>query len=202
MPPELNIENMNQKMKKRQNKLIFGFVGPLASGKGTASAYLKDKYDANTHRFSTMLRDMLDRIYLEKSRDNLIKMSEAVREKFGEDIMAKTMAKDAENDPREIVVVDGIRRPADIEYLSKNKNFILVSIDADIKKRYERIIKRGENSDDNNKTFAEFQADHQRSTELTIPGVMAQATEHINNNGTTRELYKTLDNLILKYKKI
>ncbi|MBD3311082.1 MAG: AAA family ATPase [Candidatus Magasanikbacteria bacterium] len=182
------------------NKIILGFVGPLASGKGTSASYLKEKYAANTHRFSTMLRDMLDRIYLDKSRDNLIKMSEAIREKFGEDIMAKAMAGDAKKDPNNIVVIDGIRRPADIEYLSQNPDFILVAIDADIEKRYERIIKRGENADDKSKTFEEFQADHQRSTEVTIPGVMAEADENIDNNGSLQELYSQLDKLVNKYR--
>jgi len=181
-------------------KIIFGFVGPLASGKGTSAAYLKEKYGANTYRFSTMLRDIVTRLHLEINRDNLIKMSEAIREKFGEETMAKTMAQDVADDPQEIVVVDGIRRPADIEYLNKNPDFVLVAIDADIEKRYERIIKRGENTDDTTKTFEQFQADHQRSTELTIPEVMAHAKEKINNNGSFEDLYNQLDKLVTKYR--
>ncbi len=181
------------------NKIIFGLVGPLASGKGTSAAYLKQKYQASAYRFSTMLRDLLDRIHLKKNRDNLIKMSEAIREKFGEHIMAKTMAADAEKDAGHIVVIDGIRRQADIEYLSKNPGFILVSIDADIETRYDRLTKREENTDDNEKTFAQFKADHQRSTELTIPRVMKQADDHIDNNGSISDLHLQLDNLIKKY---
>ena len=32
-------------------KIILGFVGDLASGKGTICKYLNEKYSANTYRF-------------------------------------------------------------------------------------------------------------------------------------------------------
>lgn len=182
-----------------QNKLILGFVGLPASGKGTSAEYCQKKYGASAYRFSTMLFDLLKRIYVETNRDNLIKMSEAIRGTFGEDTMAKVMAKDAESDQNSLIVVDGIRRMADIEYLSKLPNFILIEIFADPHTRYERVIQRSEKADDKTKTFEQFMADHQRSTEMSIPEVAGHASEHIDNNGSVEELYKNLDNLIKKY---
>lgn len=180
-------------------KLILGFVGQLASGKGTVAKYFETKYHAATFRFSTMLRDLLSRIYLEHNRDNLIKMSEAIRGTFGEDTMAKTIAKDAEKTENNLVIIDGVRRMADIHYLSKLPNFVLVEITADPKTRWQRMVKRGENTDDTTKTFDQFLEDHKRSTEMTVPEVAGHATEHIDNNGGEEELYKNLDNLIKKY---
>ena len=55
------------------NKIILGFTGLIASGKGTAAKYFNEKYGATTYRFSTMLRDLLNRIHVEHSRDNIIK---------------------------------------------------------------------------------------------------------------------------------
>lgn len=181
------------------SKIILGFVGQLASGKGTVAKYFETKYHASTFRFSTMLRDLLDRIYLEHNRDNLIKMSEAIRHTFGEDILAKTMSLDAETSDNNLIIVDGIRRMADIEYLFKLPNFVLVEIFADPHTRHERMTKRGENQDDNTKTFEQFMEDHKRSTEVTIPEVASHATERMDNNGTLEKLYKQLDNLINKY---
>ncbi|MEK7102151.1 MAG: AAA family ATPase [Patescibacteria group bacterium] len=97
-------------------KIILGFVGEMASGKGTVVSYIQEKYGAATYSFSTMLRDMLDRLYLPHTRDNMIDLSVWVRGHFGEDVMARTMANDIEKDPHDIVAVEGIRRPADIEY--------------------------------------------------------------------------------------
>lgn len=183
-------------------KIIFGFSGLMASGKGTAAKYLEEKHGASSFRFSTMLRDSLDRFYLPHSRDNLIKMSEIIRGAFGEDTIAKTMARDAEKNSNRLVVVEGIRRLADIEYLKKLPGFVLAEIFADPKIRHERMIKRGENSDDTAKTFAQFLADHQRSTEISIPAVLAQAIERIDNNGDLDNLHCQLDVLVEKYARV
>jgi len=97
------------------SKIIIGLTGSMASGKGAATNYIKEIYSASSYRFSDMLSDVLDKFHLEKNRDNLIKISEAVRETFGEDIMAKTMAYDVEKDSNKIIVVEGVRRLADID---------------------------------------------------------------------------------------
>lgn len=180
-------------------KLILGFSGLLASGKGTAAAYLEKKYQASTYRFSTILRDVADRLYIEQSRDNLIRLSEIIRGTFGEDILAKAMAKDVANDPKELVVIEGIRRMADIEYLQKIPGFVLVEIFADPKIRYERLTKRGENVDDTTKTYEQFLADHQRSTELSILEVIKEAKEKVDNNGSLEDFHQQLDALVKKY---
>jgi dephospho-CoA kinase len=180
-------------------KIILGFAGLMASGKGTAAKYFEEKYGASTYRFSTMLRDVLNRLHLEHNRDNLIKLSEVLRAGFGEDIMAKTIANDAQNDTNQLVIIEGIRRPADITYLTKLPNFVLVEIFADIKTRYERLILRRENPDDATKTFEQFNKDHERSTEITIPEVTKSASERVDNNGTLDELYNRIDQLLQKY---
>jgi dephospho-CoA kinase len=76
---------------------------------------------------------------------------------------------------------------------------VLVSIDADLHTRYERLVKRGENPDDRSKTWEQFIADQERSTEISIPPVMALAQEHIDNNGTPQDLEQQLDELVKKY---
>jgi dephospho-CoA kinase len=179
--------------------IILGFSGLMASGKGTAATYLEECYGAATFRFSTMLRDALNRFYLPHTRDNLIKLSEIMRATFGEDMMAKTMSEDASRSDASIVVVEGIRRMADIEYLARLPNFVLVEIFADPLTRHRRITERGENPDDRTKTFEQFMADHARSTEMSIPEVLRHATEKIDNNGDIAILHRQLDLLVKKY---
>ncbi len=181
------------------NKIILGFTGLIASGKGTAAKYFNEKYGATTYRFSTMLRDLLNRIHVEHSRDNIIKISEAIRRDFGEDVMAKTMAADAEADTNPFIVIEGIRRMADIEYLSRLPNFILIEIFAEPITRFERLVKRGENVGDTTKTYEQFLEDHKRSTEVSILDVIPRATERVDNNGTIDDLKKQLDALVTKY---
>ena len=180
-----------------QNKqIILGFTGLISCGKGTVTKYLKEKHAAETFRFSTMLRDVLTRLYLEHSRENMSGLSTVLRDFFGQDLMAKVMAKDVVNSQADLIVVDGIRRMEDIKYLRALPNFKLVSIEADMKTRYERLIERGENSDDKNKTWEDFVADHQLETELTILDTMKVADIVINNDGNLEALQRQLDNLV------
>ncbi|TAK96590.1 hypothetical protein EPO05_01450 [Patescibacteria group bacterium] len=177
-------------------KLVLGFTGEIASGKGTASKYVVEKYQAVSYRFSTMLRDLLKRMYLEDSRENMQKISTVLRQNFGEDIMAKVMFNDAKESQQNVVVIDGIRRLADITYLKELPEFKLVYIEATMEKRFERIVKRGENPDDQAKTLEQFQRDHQAETELQIKDLKQYASAVIDNNGSQDELHSQIDKLI------
>ncbi len=177
-------------------KIILGLTGSIASGKGTVSKYLKEKYKAQTFKFSQILRAMLQRAYLPETRDNLVKISLALREAFGQDILAKIISKDVLEENNDIIVIDGIRRPADIKYLKDIKGFKLIGIDADIKIRYERLKKRNENKDDKSKSWEDFLKDHKAETEIYIPELLKKSDHIINNNGNLEELYKKLDSLV------
>lgn len=179
-------------------KHVFVFVGLAGSGKNTCTAYLRDKYGADIFSFTTMLKDATARFHLEFNRDNLIKMSEAVRATFGEDILAKTLAKDVENTTSNMIAIDNARRLADVKYLSQLPGFILIEVTADIKVRYNRVSKRGEKTSDT-QTFEQFAAEHSRPTELSIIELAKHSTEHINNDGDTEQLYAQVDELIKKY---
>jgi dephospho-CoA kinase len=178
------------------NKLIIGLVGPIASGKGETKKYLQEKYGATEHRFSTMLRDVLNRMHIEISRKNLQDVSLIMRQQFGSDLLAKVLTEDVKNDNHELIVIDGIRRAVDIQYLKEIPGFNLVSIDANERLRYERVVSRNENAGDNEKSFAEFQKDTQAEAELAIPEVMATAKIQIENNGTFEDLYLNIDKLL------
>lgn len=191
---------MKQWKNMTSNKIILGFVGQIASGKGTVVRYLKNKHGASAYRFSSMLRDILSRLYLEINRENMQKISQILRKNFGEDTLAKVMAEDVKNDQNQIIAIDGIRRPDDVKYLKQIHGFVLVRITAAIETRYERLSRRGENADDLSKTFEQFKQDHHGEAELKIGEIAKQATEKIDNNGSLEDLYKQLDKLIPKLK--
>jgi dephospho-CoA kinase len=124
------------------------------------------------------------------------KLSTILRENFGQDLFSKVISEDIKRDDSEVVIVDGIRRESDIEYLKKMKGFKLIYVEADMKIRYERIIKRGENADDNRKTFEEFKKDHQGEAELQIKGLKGIADIVLDNNGTLEDLYQQIDDIL------
>lgn len=177
-------------------KIILGFAGEISCGKGTAAKYIVKKYNGNYHRFSTMLRDLARRMYIEENRDDLQKISTFFRQNFGEDIMSKVIYNDVKNDKQKIVVIDGVRRIMDIRYLKDLQGFKLVYIEADMEKRYERIIKRRENTDDAIKTFEEFKHDHKQESESQIKDLKKHADFVVDNNRTIEELYTQIDAII------
>lgn len=180
----------------KDKKIILGFVGEMVSGKGTICGYLKNSHNIGYHRFSTILRDVLDRLYLEKSRANMQNVSTLLRGEFGQDLLAKVIARDVSNDNHRIVIVDGVRRFADIEYLKKIKGFKLVYVTADPRVRYDRLVKRSENSDDKIKTFDQFKKDHKQESETEIIKVGKTADFTIDNNGNFKELYMQVDKIL------
>jgi len=183
------------------SKLIIGLVGEVASGKDVTKKYLEVNYGATCHRFSSILRDLLNRLYLPIVRENMQTMSTTLRQNFGEDLLAKIITEDVKNDPHEIVVVDGIRRAADMTYLQALPGFVLISIEVETRTRYERLIQRKENADDASKTYEQFLADGQRETELDIPKVMAQADYRLDNNGSLKDLYIQIEKIIIELEK-
>ena len=177
-------------------KIILGLVGPLASGKGTMKKYIVEKYSGEECRFSTILRDILNRVNVSISRENLQNLSTILRQNFGEDVLAKAITKDAQNFTADIVVVDGVRRMTDIAYLTEALNFYLVAVDAETKTRYERLKMRNENAGDDQKTYEQFLSDQEAEAEKEIPLVMNRANFHIVNNGNLLALYAQIDEII------
>ena len=179
-------------------KIIIGIVGEIASGKGTATKYLIEKYQAANYRFSTALRDVLNRVYVEIKRENMQTLSQILRENFGQELLARVMAEDVKKESNPLIVIDGVRRFTDITHLKQLPEFKLIYIVADMEKRFERLRLRRENEDDANKTLEQFKLDSQAEAEKEITAVGQTAYYIINNNGSFEDLYRQIDEIITK----
>lgn len=183
------------------NKIVLGLVGDLAAGKSTISKYLKEKYRVNSYLYSQMLRDIFKRVYIEDSRENMQKLSTLLRENFDQQIMGKVIAKDVQNDPKKIVIADGIRRPSDIVQLQKLPGFNLVYITADPKIRWQRTVGRASNPGDKEKTLKQFLKDEEAEADRTIKELGKQAKYTLTNNGTKKEFIEQIDKMLKKINK-
>jgi dephospho-CoA kinase len=179
-------------------KTIIGFVGQAGSGKGTAANHLRLKNGAAVFTFSDFLHGILDLLHLPPSRDNLIKLSTALRQGLGQDVLANAMEKQVDESRAELVVVDGIRRPEDIEDLKKNPAFHLVEIVASPETRFARLKQRSDKPGETSMTWEDFLAMSQRETEITIAGVAKQAEISVDNSGDIPDLENALEQLITK----
>lgn len=184
-----------------QEQIIIGLSGEMGSGKGTVAQYLSHKYGAVSFRFSDVLRDILDRARIEKTRENIAASSRMLRETFGQDILSKIVFQDIERSRHKVVLVDGIRRESDMRYLRGLDNFVLLYIEVNLEKRYERIKRRSENAGDKTKTFEEFKKEQELETESTIAPLRTGADFIINNDGVVEELYIKVDELFAQLQK-
>lgn len=167
---------------------IIGLVGQSGCGKGTVADILIHQYGAAYSRFSAVLGDILTRLHIDRSRDNFIALSNALRTTFGEDVLSYAIEKDAVLSSSPLVVIDGIRRPEDIVALEPLPFFKLVSIEVSGELRYERMKKRGEKSGEQHMTWQNFVAQDNAPTEVTIPLVMERAWKKLDNSKTAVEL--------------
>lgn len=180
-------------------KIILGFVGLLGSGKGTAATMLKEKYGAEIHVFSNILKDILRRLGLPVSRENLQGLSTSLRTQFGQDLLAKAMAQEVGGAEADLIVIDGIRRIEDMSYLNGMPGFHLIHISAPEKIRYERVSKRAEKPGETGMSWEEFQVISKGEPELQIPSVAAKAEIEIDNSLDMEQLEKALADLLQKY---
>ncbi len=178
------------------SKIVIGIAGTMAAGKGTVAEYLKKKHNAVTFRFSSSLFSILEILGMPVERVNLARISKVLRDEYGEDVLAISLTSQVIKSESPFVIVDGIRRPADVAALSKIPGFKLIYIDAPIELRFSRMKLRGEKADDMSKTFEDFKTDNMLETELLIPGLKKDASYVIDNSGTLDDLYKELDKII------
>ncbi len=178
-------------------KIILGLAGKIACGKSTASNYLIKYNQGVKFGFSDSLREVLDIYDLPITRENMQNLSTLLRKNLSEDILAKAMVKKAREAKNNLVVVDGIRRFTDIENFLKLKNFFLIYIEADQKKRYERYIKRNESPGDAEMSWAEFQERDAAESETQIEALKDKAHYIINNNQKIELLYKQIDDILI-----
>lgn len=176
---------------------VIGLIGEMAAGKSTATDYLKKNFGAITFRFSDALRDVAKRLGIEDTRANLQNLSTALRQAFGDDLLAKAMHAAVQNSSAPLIIVEGIRRPADMLYLKKLPQFKLIYLQVDERTRYDRLKLRRENADDATKTWEQFQTDGAQESEQKIKEIASEAEVVIDNNHTLDELYARL-NTILK----
>lgn len=178
------------------NKMIIGIVGEIASGKTTVTDYLKQKYKAVSFRFSDILRDILKRLHLPEDRQNMQQLSSALRTHFSEDILSKVLTEDVKMAQAPVIITEGIRRPSDIEFLKNLEGFVLIALKTDAQTRFERLTKRSENPDDQEKTWEQFQKDNNAEAEQKIKDIAAMAKYTVENNGDLKDLYKQIDEIV------
>ncbi len=180
--------------------MVIGITGLPGAGKGTAAAYLVEKYGGVAKQFSGPLRDMLTRLHQPITREHMQDLAKHLREIFGKDVFAETLLQDVQAAKESLIVMEGFRYFDEYNILKQHPNFVFVAIETTFENRLQRIQQRSENVGDGQVTAESFTKQHEHETEKGIPDLIAKADHHIDNNGTQAQLFVQLDALMAKLK--
>jgi dephospho-CoA kinase len=175
--------------------LVIGLAGRIGSGKGTVAAYLKERYKAKKFVYSDILGDMLDRLHLPRTRDNLQKLGKGIREQLGDDVLVNAMLEDVKGSTARILIIDGVRYVNEVDMVRGFDESLLIFTDAPVLTRYERCVARAQKGE-GKEGFSDFELRDNAPTELELDQVKEMADHVIDNSGSVADLFEKVDEIM------
>lgn len=172
-------------------KRVIAIAGEMGCGKDTVIDILASQMPSNALgrvSSSNFLKLTLAHWGITKNRENLQLLPQLMNQGFGPDTFNEAMRLLIDQEPQDIVVYDSVRFLPTHEYLKTYFDLTLIYIDASIKTRFHRIIKRGDKHGENETSFEQFKQQHEAPTESDIPTLKRKADIIIDNNGTLEAL--------------
>lgn len=182
-------------------KMIIWITWTLGAGKWTISDYLIENKWFNHYSVSWYITQEVKKRWLKVNRDSMYQVWRDIKKQNWADFIVKELYKKAKQE-WENAIIESIRSPWEVEWLKEIDDFKLISVDADIKTRYDRIKVRGSEKD--NVDFETFVANNERErdsdskdpTKINLSKCIALADFQIKNDWTFEELYSQVDNIL------
>ncbi|MBP9758268.1 AAA family ATPase [Candidatus Dojkabacteria bacterium] len=138
-------------------------VGPIAAGKTTVAEIIKKKFGYPIYKLSQGIYDEADKRGLDREdRVVLQNLGDELREKFGVAVLAKLVIekilRSTQDDKMQGAIIESIRNHNEVILLKKEfgKDLLVISVDAPMKLRYERAVKREGQYKEQHLSYAEF----------------------------------------------
>ena len=180
--------------------LTLGITGTLGAGKGTVVEYLVSQKKFKHFSVSEYLTQELTNLGIPINRDSMREIANEIRTKKGPDYITKILFEKASICGSN-AIIESIRNPKEAEFIKLNGGY-LFAVDADQKTRYKRVSARGSLKD--SVSFEEFQLQEEKESKNTDPNAqnlnkcILLSDYKFDNNGTTAELYKKVEDVIQK----
>ncbi|MEM7821498.1 MAG: AAA family ATPase [Candidatus Aenigmatarchaeota archaeon] len=181
---------------------VIGVTGTIGSGKSIVREFLIKRFNCYCVLLSSVIKT--EGRKKKTSRRELQDLGNELRKKYGAHILAK-LAVDYLQKNKEMAVIDGIRNPAEAEFLKKTfgNNFFLIAVDAPKEIRFERLLKRGTERDPKNyEEFIEMDEREMGKGEpeygQQVEKCMKMADFLLINDGRIEEVESKLDEILKK----
>ncbi|MBU1178425.1 dephospho-CoA kinase [Patescibacteria group bacterium] len=181
--------------------IIIGITGTMGAGKDTIANYLVKKHNFTHHSCSDILRDELKKRGEAESRTRLSDIGNELRSNYGAGVLGERIRKKIITSQESRAVVTALRHPDEIRALGESGDFHLISVDAKVELRFQRL--RARNRQGDSATLAEFK--QQEAKEMGTEGTgqqigvcVSQAEYQILNNSTFADLYGEVDRVLSK----
>jgi len=177
--------------------MIIGLTGTKASGKGVVAEILKKKGFVYFSLSDRVREEAVSRGLTNYKVKDLQNIGNELREKYGSGVLTRKTLELAKKQRKEDMVIDGIRNLGEVEELKKQKDFVLIAVDAPREIRFKRLVKRNRKSDP--KTYEEFLemdkrdlGNEESESGQQVKKYIEAANYKIQNDNTLEELEKRL----------
>jgi dephospho-CoA kinase len=183
--------------------IIIGITGTLGSGKGTVVDYLVKEEGFVHYSVREFLLEEMKRLGMPENRDSMTTLANRLRAAYGPAYITDQLYEQA-SENMEDCVIESIRTPGEIKSLRRKQDFYLFAVDADPAKRYERIKKRGSETD--MVSYEQFLANEKREMDSDDPNkqnlskCIEMADYSIKNNGSIERLLNKVKRVMKEIK--
>lgn len=172
--------------------MIIGLTGSMGCGKGEIVNIL-EKMGFLYVTLSTMVREEARKRGIAEEREKLMEVGNSMRAQEGTGVLAKRALMKIKEFGHDKWVIDGIRNPAEIDELKKEKNVYIIGVFANKDLLVERILSRARESDaeSRDEIFRKIERElgvGEPENGQQVEKCMAKADIIIDNEGTLEKL--------------